>query len=53
MSRYLGDHRSIVLFDRARDAIALNSPLPLLHHPELARLLDTYHVSLALPRGKK
>ena len=53
MSRYLGDHRSVVLFDRARDAIAFNNPLPLLHHPELAQLLDTYHVVLAPPRGKK
>ena len=44
MSRYLGDHRSVVLFDRARDAIAFNTPLPLLHHPELAQLMDTYHV---------
>ena len=53
MSRYLGNRRSVVLFDRARDAIAFNNPLPLLHHPELAQLLDTYHVSLAPPRGKK
>src|ERR1019366_8491031 len=53
MSRYLGDHRSVVLFDRARDAIAFNNPLPLLHHPELAQLLDTYHVSVAPPRGRK
>src|ERR1017187_4098285 len=48
MSRYLGNRRSVVLFDRARDAIAFNNPLP-----ELAQLLDIYHVSLAPPRGKK
>ena len=53
MSRYLGNHRSVVLFDRARDAIAFDAQRPLLHHPELAHLLDTYHVSLAPPRGKK
>jgi len=53
MSRYLGSHRSVVLFDRARDAIAFNPPRPLLHHPELVHLLDTYHVSLVPPGGKK
>src|ERR1019366_3172438 len=53
MSRYLGNRRSVVLFDRAHDAIAFSNPLPLLHHPELAQLLDTYHVILAPPRGKK
>src|ERR1019366_8089751 len=53
MSRYLGNRRSVVLFDRACDAIAFNPPRPLLHHPELAQLLDTYHVSLVPPGGKK
>ena len=53
MSRYLGNRRSVVLFDRARDAIAFNNPLPLLHHPELARLLDTYQVGIVRPgKGK-
>jgi hypothetical protein len=53
MSRYLGNHHSVVLFDRAREAIAFNPPLALLHHPQLAHLLDTYHVSLMLPGGEK
>jgi hypothetical protein len=53
MSRYVGNRRSVVLFDRARDAIAFNPPVPLLHHPELAQVLDTYNVSLAPPGGKK
>lgn len=53
MSRYLGNRRSVALFDRARDAIAFNSPLSLLHHPALARLLDTYQVSLVPTGGKK
>src|ERR1017187_10155667 len=53
MSRYLGSHRSVVLFDRARDAIAFNPPRPLLHHPELAHLLDTYHVSLVPPGERR
>jgi hypothetical protein len=52
MSRYLGDHRSVALFDRARDAVAFNTPLPLLHHPELVHLLDTYQVSLVPTGGK-
>jgi hypothetical protein len=52
MSRYLGDRRSVVFFDRARDAIEFGDTLPLLHHPELAQLLDTYHVNLILPVGK-
>jgi hypothetical protein len=53
MSRYLGNRRSVVLFDRARDAILFNNSLPLLHHAELASLLDTYRVSLVLPAAKK
>jgi hypothetical protein len=36
MSRYLGNRRSVVLFDRARGAIRFNNSLPLLHHAELA-----------------
>jgi RES domain len=53
MSRYLGNRRSVVIFDRARGAIRFNNSLPLLHHAELARLLDTYHVSLVLLAAKK
>ena len=53
MSRYLGNRRSVVLFDRARDAILFNNSLPLLQHAELAQLLDTYHVSLVLSAAKK
>jgi hypothetical protein len=53
MSRYLGNRRSVVLFDRARGAIRFNNSLPLLHHAELALLLDTYHVSLVLSAAKK
>jgi hypothetical protein len=52
MSRYTGNHRSVVLFDRARDAIAFDAPRSLLHHPDLAHLLDAYHVSLVPPGGK-
>ena len=53
MSRYLGNHRSVVLFDRAHDAIVFNPPLPLLYHPELAQLLDVYGVGLIPPGGSK
>ena len=53
MSRYLGNRRSVVIFDRARGAIRFNNSLPLLHHAELAQLLDTYHVSLVLSAAKK
>jgi len=52
MSRYLGDHRSVALFDRARAAVAFNDPLPLLHHPDLAALLDAYRVGVMPARGK-
>jgi hypothetical protein len=52
MSRYLGDRRSVVLFDRAHDATEFGDALPLLHHPDLARLLDTYHVNLIPLPGK-
>jgi len=53
MSRYVGNRRSVVLFDRARGAIRFNNSLPLLHHAELAQLLDTYRVSLVLSAAKK
>jgi hypothetical protein len=53
MSRYLGNHRSVVLFDRARDAISFNPPRPLLHHAQLAHLLDTYQVGIVRPRKAK
>jgi hypothetical protein len=53
MSRYLGNHRSVVLFDRTRNAITFNPPSPLLHHPQLAHLLDKYQVGIVRPGKAK
>jgi hypothetical protein len=46
LSRYLGNRRSVVLFERCRPQVALGSIKPLLRHPQLAMLLDRYRIGL-------
>jgi hypothetical protein len=54
MSRFMGSRRSVVLFDRARDVIAIDHPIPLLHHPDLAPILDAYRIGLvAVPKKRR
>jgi hypothetical protein len=46
LSRYLGNRRSVVLFELCRPQVALGSIKPLLRHPQLAMLLDRYRIGL-------
>jgi hypothetical protein len=46
MSRYLGARRSVALFERAATRIAIGAVMPILDHPELARILDLFSVAI-------
>ena len=49
MSRYIGNSRSVVLFDRCDFAFCVRRQTPLLLHPEFARLCNS--LKLAIDRG--
>lgn len=49
LSRYLGNRRSVVLFDRCSSELTIGSIMLLLRHPELGPLLDRYRIGLSRP----
>jgi RES domain len=46
MSRYLGESRSVVLFDRCQESLQVARVTPVLEHPQLARILDLFGVAV-------
>ena len=49
MSRYMGSTRSVVLFDRAKDAVSEMASTPLLAHPELPDVLERFEIGIDAP----
>jgi len=49
MSRYMGARKSVALFDRCRDVIAVDSATPLLRHPDFASVVDLFDLAIDLP----
>jgi hypothetical protein len=49
MSRYMGARKSVALFDRCRDVIAVGSATPLLRHPEFAGLVGMFNLGIDRP----
>jgi hypothetical protein len=49
LSRFLAPHRSVVLFDRCRGLFDIGTVTPLLAHPGLGKILDTFELAIDRP----
>ncbi len=54
MSRFLGDSRSVALFNRARPAMQPGRAVPLMSYPGFAEVIDEFDVAIERPaRGRR
>ena len=49
MSRYMGARKSVALFDRCAPEIAVEREIPLLEHPQLPAMLDSFAIAIDRP----
>ena len=54
MSRFLGDSRSVAIFDRARPAVQPGRVVPLMSYPGFPEVIDEFDVAIERPaRGRR